>query len=97
MEQVIYGTEQVGNFIRISQPDTDYPVAESQPFTVQGGWVAQLVINMDEVFREKMLAEKKKWELGVGIGVGLGVPALMGLTWFLASRNRQATVAKTTD
>lgn len=97
VEQALYGTEGIGNFIKISQPG-DSKVAASQQFTVQGSWMQQLVMNMNDRFDEERAAAEKKWKLGVGIGVGLGVPLLTGLTWFLASRGLgRKTATKTTD
>ncbi|KAM0278524.1 hypothetical protein ACHAQH_005091, partial [Verticillium albo-atrum] len=91
------GTQGVGNFIRVSQPESGPPYSGSQQFMVQMPWTATLVSNMKTDYRQRQAEREKKWRLGVGIGVGLGVPILMGLTWSIASRKTAVSSMKTPE
>lgn len=82
-----------GNSLSISQPgsgleewDSDF----SDSFSVASSWDYRLILatrRAAEQERESALAaQQKRWAIGVGVSVGLGVPLLMALTWFVASR-----------
>ncbi|TGJ80063.1 hypothetical protein E0Z10_g8697 [Xylaria hypoxylon] len=74
-----------GNILIISQPAAvgmgkDFPVALSQPFTVQSGIIKDYIQTQIDISRQ---TEYNRWRLGVSIGLGIGIPFLVVIITFV--------------